>query len=54
MSTTGFSLDGPDVRVFASGEVDLLRPPHEVDAQVALFLLCRELKNSLSIVKCRL
>jgi hypothetical protein len=38
MSTTGFSLDGPDVRVFASGEVDLLRPPHQVDAQIALFL----------------
>jgi hypothetical protein len=38
MSTTGFSLDGPDMRVFATGELDLLRPPHEVDAQVALFL----------------
>jgi hypothetical protein len=38
MSTTGFSLDGPDMRVFAAGEVDLLRPPHEVDAQIALFL----------------
>jgi hypothetical protein len=38
MSTTGFSLDGPDVRAFAAGEVDLLRPPHEVDAQIALFL----------------
>jgi hypothetical protein len=38
MSTKGFSLDGPDLRVFATGEVDLLRPPHTVDAQVALFL----------------
>jgi len=38
MSTAGFSLDGPDVRVFAAGEVDLLRPPNEVDAQIALFL----------------
>jgi hypothetical protein len=38
MTTAGFSLDGPDVRVFAAGELDLLRPPHEVDAQVALFL----------------
>jgi hypothetical protein len=38
MSTAGFSLDGPDLRVFATGELDLLRPPHEVDAQIALFL----------------
>jgi len=38
MSTTAFSLDGPDLRVFATGEVDVLRPPHVVDAQVALFL----------------
>jgi hypothetical protein len=38
MSTTSFSLDGPDLRVFASGTLDLLRPPHRVDAQVALFL----------------
>ena len=38
MSTNEFSMDGPDVRVFASGELDLLNPPHEVDAQVALFL----------------
>jgi hypothetical protein len=46
MSTTGFSLDGPDLRVFASGELDLLRPPHEVDAQVALFLF-RQIDNIL-------
>jgi len=38
MTTTGFSLDGPDLRVFASGDLDLLREPHPVDAQVALFL----------------
>jgi hypothetical protein len=38
MSTAGFLLDGPDLRVFASGTLDLLRPPHRVDAQVALFL----------------
>jgi hypothetical protein len=38
MSTTGFSLDGPDLRVFASGTLDVLRPPNVVDAQVALFL----------------
>jgi hypothetical protein len=46
MSTTGFSMDGPDLRVFASGELDLLRPPHEVDAQVGLFLF-RQLDNIL-------
>jgi hypothetical protein len=38
MSTTGFSLDGPDLRVFASGTLDVLRSPNLVDAQVALFL----------------
>jgi hypothetical protein len=38
MSTTGFSLDGPDLRVFATGDLDILRPPHAVDAQVALYL----------------
>lgn|GEM_PF-1188114 len=38
MSTTGFTLDGPDLRVFASGTLDVLRPPNAVDAQVALFL----------------
>jgi hypothetical protein len=38
MSTTSFSFDGPDVRVFAAGRVDLLQPPNEVDAQIALFL----------------
>jgi hypothetical protein len=38
MSTTGFSLDGPDLRVFASGTLDVLRPPNVVDAQIALFL----------------
>ena len=39
MSTKAFSLDGPDARVFASGGVDLLRPPHEVYAQVARVLV---------------
>jgi hypothetical protein len=38
MTTTGFTLDGPDLRVFASGTLDVLRPPNVVDAQVALFL----------------
>lgn len=47
MSTEGFLLDGPDVRVFAAGELDLLRPPHTVDAQVALFLF-RQIDKILS------
>jgi len=38
MSTTEFTMDGPHVRVFASGEIDLVHPPYQVDAQVALFL----------------
>ena len=38
MSTNSFSMDGPDVRAFAKGGVDIARPPHELDAEVALFL----------------
>jgi uncharacterized protein YhdP len=38
MRTESFSMDGPDLRVFASGEIDLLNAPHEIDAEVGLFL----------------
>lgn len=38
VSTEAFELDGPDVRVFASGTLDVARPPHRVDAEVAVFL----------------
>jgi hypothetical protein len=38
MHTESFTLDGPDLRVFASGDVALASPEHEVDAHVVLFL----------------
>jgi hypothetical protein len=38
VSTDSFDLDGPDVRLFASGELDLVHPPFEIDAEVVLFL----------------
>jgi hypothetical protein len=38
MRTEAFSMDGPDLRVFASGEVDLLHAPHQIEAEVGLFL----------------
>jgi hypothetical protein len=46
MRTDAFSLDGPDVRAVASGEVDLTRPPHELRGEVALFLF-RQLGRAL-------
>jgi hypothetical protein len=33
-----FEIEGPDVRAFASGEIDIVGAPHAVDAEVALFL----------------
>ena len=36
--TDSFVLDGPDLRLFASGNVDIVRPPHEMDVEVAVFL----------------
>ena len=38
VSTESFDLEGPDVRLFASGELDLANPPFEIDAEVVLFL----------------
>ncbi len=38
LQTDGFELEGPDVRAFASGSVDVGREPHAVDAEVVLFL----------------
>jgi len=38
VSTESFDLEGPDVRLFASGELDLVHPPFEIDAEVVLFL----------------
>jgi hypothetical protein len=38
ISTDELSIDGPDMRLIASGDVALLEETHPVDAQVALFL----------------
>lgn len=38
ISTRELSIDGPDMRVMASGRVDLLGAMHRLDAEVALFL----------------
>ena len=44
MRTTAFSIDGPDLRVFASGNLSLASPTHELDAHVVLFLF-RQIDN---------
>ena len=36
--TSALELDGPDVRLFGSGSLDLGHPPHKLDAEVAVFL----------------
>jgi hypothetical protein len=38
VSTEAFDIDGPDLRMFVSGELDLLREPHLIEAELALFL----------------
>jgi hypothetical protein len=44
MHTENFSIDGPDLRIFASGDLSLVGPAHEVDAHVVLFLF-RQIDN---------
>lgn len=46
MHTDSFWLDGPDLRVFAEGQVDLVSPTHKVDADLAIFLF-RQLDRAL-------
>ena len=38
LQTDSFKMEGPDVRAFASGSVDVGHEPHPVDAEVVLFL----------------
>lgn len=38
LRTQGLGLDGPDLRVFAHGDMALTRPPNEIEAEVVLFL----------------
>jgi hypothetical protein len=44
MHTDAFKLDGPDLRVFASGDLQLASEDHHVDANVVLFLF-RQIDN---------
>ncbi|MDH3519384.1 MAG: hypothetical protein OEM49_02925 [Myxococcales bacterium] len=46
LSTDALEIDGPDVRLFASGGLDLAHPPHPIDAEVVLFLF-RQLDRAL-------
>jgi hypothetical protein len=49
MHTDSFVLDGPDLRVFADGDIDLAQPPHRIDADVALFLF-RQLDQAIDLI----
>jgi hypothetical protein len=49
MSSESFDLDGPDVRLFASGKIDLAAPPYQIDAEVVLFLF-RQLDRALEMI----
>ncbi|MGH0032743.1 MAG: AsmA-like C-terminal region-containing protein [Myxococcota bacterium] len=49
MSTTGLEIEGPDIRLFASGDLDLAQSPPELDAEVALFLF-RQLDATLDLI----
>jgi hypothetical protein len=44
MHTEAFTIDGPDLRIFASGDLALSSPAHEVNAHVVLFLF-RQIDN---------
>ncbi len=38
MRTDSFLLQGPDLRILASGQIDLVRSPHDIDVEAAVFL----------------
>jgi hypothetical protein len=38
VSTQALEIEGPDLRLFASGEIDLRQKPNALDAEIALFL----------------
>jgi hypothetical protein len=44
MHTEALSIDGPDLRIFASGDLSIASPAHELDAHVVLFLF-RQIDN---------
>src|SRR5690606_29007660 len=49
MQTDALELEGPDLRLFASGRLDWGRSPAEVDAEVGLFLF-RQLDRALELI----
>jgi hypothetical protein len=49
LSTPAFELDGPDLRLFASGSLDLSERPHALDLEIALFLF-RQLDRALELI----
>lgn len=49
LETDGLDIVGPDIRLFASGSLDLSKSPHAVDAEVALFLF-RQVDRALELI----
>jgi hypothetical protein len=49
LSSEGVELDGPDLRLFASGSIDLRQAPAALDAEVVLFLF-RQLDRALELI----
>jgi hypothetical protein len=38
VSTEALELEGPDLRLFASGDIELVKEPNEIDAEIVVFL----------------
>ena len=49
LSTDALELDGPDLRLFASGSVDMSERPYALDVEVVLFLF-RQLDRALELI----
>jgi hypothetical protein len=49
MRTNAIEIDGPDIRLFASGTLDLSESPHTMDAEVVLFLF-RQVDRALELI----
>jgi len=49
LSTNALDIEGPDVRLFVSGSLDLSHSPHAVDAELALFLF-RQVDRALELI----
>jgi hypothetical protein len=49
LRTDDLEIEGPDIRLFAAGTVDLGEAPHSVDAEVGLFLF-RQVDRALELI----